>query len=135
LEASEDLKDLMPLTKESYISLNKDSVQVLDQFLFRFSKLQDAIGRKLFKKILILKEDDVLVVESMPFLDILNTFEKLSVLETKTWQRLRDIRNELAYNYDEETEEMAEVLNEIHRQKDALFDILNNLQNYYKRLI
>lgn len=69
------------------------------------------------------------------FLDILNTFEKLSVLETKTWQRLRDIRNELAYNYDEETEEMAEVLNEIHRQKDALFDILNNLQNYYKRLI
>lgn len=67
MEASEDLKDLMPLTKESYISLNKDSVQVLDQFLFRFSKLQDAIGRKLFKKILILKEDDVLVVESMPF--------------------------------------------------------------------
>ena len=43
-EAVEDLKEFMPLDKNRYISLDKYKVQPLDQFLFRFSKLQDAIG-------------------------------------------------------------------------------------------
>jgi len=41
-EAVEDLKKFMPLDENKYISLNKNQVQALDQFLFRFSKLPDA---------------------------------------------------------------------------------------------
>ncbi len=132
-EAVEDLEKFMPLDEKRYISLNRREVQALDQFLFRFSKLQDAVGRKLFKQLLILKEDDTLFVEHLSFIDILNRLEKLNILEVKTWQRLRDIRNELAHNYDDNPEEMAEVINKIYRQRDNLIEIYNNAKNYYLR--
>jgi len=134
-EAVEDLVAFMPLDEVTYISLDKNQVQALDQFLFRFSKLQDAVGRKLFKQLLILKEDDSLLIENMPFIDILNRLERLNILEVKTWGRLRDIRNELAHNYDDEPKEMAEVINQIYQERDSLIDIYNNAKKYYKKLI
>ena len=134
LEATKDLENIMPLSKESYQNLDKDDIQALDQFLFRFSKLQDSIGRKLFKQILILKEDDVLFIESMSFRDILNILEKIGILEVSKWQNLRNIRNELAHNYDDVPEEMAEVLNKIYQQKETLFEVFENIKIYYKKL-
>ncbi len=134
-EAVEDLKEFMPLDKDKYISLNKNQVQPLDQFLFRFSKLQDAIGRKLFKQILILKEDDSLLIQNMPFIDILNRLERLGILEVKKWARLRDIRHELAHNYDDEPQEMAEAINQTYYERDNLIEIYNNTKAYYQRLI
>ena len=133
-QAVEDLQDLMPLNKQSYIALDKGSVQALDQFLFRFSKLQDAIGRKLFKQILILKEDDALLINNMTFIDILNHLEKLEIVETKEWQRLRDIRNELAHNYDDEPQEMAEVINKIYEEKETLMHIYAQAKAYYEKI-
>jgi len=133
-EAVEDLRLFMPLDESKYIALNKNQVQALDQFLFRFSKLQDAIGRKLFKQILILQEGDSLLVENMPFIDILNRLEKLDILEFKKWARLRDIRNELANNYDDEPEEMAEVINQIYYERETLIEIYNNAKLYYQKL-
>jgi len=134
-EAVDDLKMFMLLDESKYISLNKNQVQALDQFLFRFAKLQDAIGRKLFKQILILQEDDTLLIQNMPFIDILNRLERLGILEVNNWARLRDIRNELAHNYDDEPQEMAEVINQIYQERDSLIDIYNNAKKYYKKLI
>jgi len=133
-EAIEDLVEFMPLDKRKYISLNRDEVQALDQFLFRFSKLQDAVGQKLFKQILILHEDDNLLVENMPFLDILNRLEKVGVLEVESWRRLRDSRNELAHNYDDEPNEMAEAINKVYREKDKLVEIYFRLKDFYKKM-
>jgi len=133
-QAVEDLEKLMPLDKEKYLLLEKNDVQALDQFLFRFAKLQDAIGRKLFKQILILKEDDVLLMENMPFIDILNRLERIGILFVEHWRKLRDIRNELAHNYDDEPEEMAEVINKIYYQKETLVEIYNNTKHYYEKL-
>ena len=133
-QAVEDLKSIMPLNKQSYVDLDKDAIQALDQFLFRFAKLQDAIGRKLFKQILILKEDDALLINNMTFIDILNSLEKLDIVKTKVWQRLRDIRNELAYNYDDEPQEMAEVINKIYEEKETLIDIYAHAKAYYEKI-
>ena len=133
-EAMEDLVEFMPLDKKKYIALNRDEVQALDQFLFRFSKLQDAVGQKLFKQILILHEDDNLLVENMPFLDILNRLEKVGVLEVDSWRRLRDSRNEFAHNYDDEPQEMAEAINKIYREKDKLVEIYFRLKDFYNKM-
>jgi len=133
-EAMEDLVEFMPLDAERYISLTKDEVQALDQFLFRFSKLQDAVGQKLFKQILILHEDDNLLVENMPFLDILNRLERVGVLEVESWRRLRDSRNELAHNYDDEPQEMAEAINKIYKEKDKLVEIYFRLKDFYNKM-
>lgn len=134
-EAVEDLILFMPLDKERYISLDKHQVQALDQFLFRFAKLQDVIGRKLFKSLLILQENDSLLIENMPFIDILNRLEKLNILEVKSWARLRDIRNELAHNYDDEPKEMAEAINLIYQERDSLIEIYNRAKSYYYKLV
>ncbi|MFK5975254.1 MAG: hypothetical protein QM493_01990 [Sulfurovum sp.] len=134
-EAVEDLIVFMPLDEQKYISLDKNQVQALDQFLFRFSKLQDVIGRKLFKHLLILQEDDALLIANMPFIDILNRLERLNILEVKNWARLRDIRNELAHNYDDEPQEMAEAINKIYQERDSLIQIYNNAKAYYQQLI
>jgi predicted nucleotidyltransferase len=48
-EAYNDMQAFMPLTATKYESLSKDDVQAIDQYLFRFSKLQDSMGEKLFK--------------------------------------------------------------------------------------
>jgi len=133
-EAVEDLESIMPLDSTKYLALQKEEVQALDQFLFRFSKLQDAIGRKFFKQILILKEDDELLITNMPFIDILNSLEKLGLLERKDWQRLRDIRNELAHNYDDAPEEMAEAINRIYNERDTLIGIYIEIKAYFEKI-
>jgi len=43
-DAKEYLKDIMPLTLELYLSINKIQSSFIDQLNFRFSKLQDTIG-------------------------------------------------------------------------------------------
>ena len=74
------------------------NTRLVNSFLFNFSKLQDKIGAKLFRKVLYeLKEiEDI----NMPMLDILNVLEKLSIIEnTNKWDELREIRNSIAHEY------------------------------------
>ena len=84
-----------------------NNVRVVNSFLFNFSKIQDKIGAKLFKKILyVAKEIDH---ENIPMKDALNLLEKLGVLEdSKSWDRLREIRNSLAHEYPFNIEDRVE---------------------------
>ena len=101
----------MPLNEDSYLNLSDDEVEHIDQFLFRFAKLQDTIGEKLFKLILLALDEKV---DNKPFIDILNKLEKLELIDSADkWRELRDIRNELAHSYDDEAEEMASNINKI----------------------
>jgi hypothetical protein len=60
----------MPLDAKRYQQLTDDEIEHIDQFLFRFAKLQDAMGEKLFLLILeFLKEENT---RNKPFIDILN---------------------------------------------------------------
>ena len=73
-EAADDMENFMPLNPISFERLSKEQVRVIDQFLFRFSKLQDVIGKKLFKVILLVLGEDI---EDVPFIDMLNRLEKI----------------------------------------------------------
>lgn len=46
-------------SKEIYLKLNDIDQSFIDQLIFRFSKLQDTIGEKIFPSILILTKEDV----------------------------------------------------------------------------
>ena len=117
-EAYTDIKDSIPLTVEKYKTLSKDEVQDIDQYLYRFSKLQDTLGQKIFKLILNIYEPSD---ESIPFLDLLNKLEKLDFLDnTKEWINLLDKRNKIAHQYDDEPYEMTQAINDILIQKDIL---------------
>ena len=42
------LEYLLPITNGSYVRLTEDEIEHIDQYLFRFAKLQDAIGQNGF---------------------------------------------------------------------------------------
>lgn len=129
-EAYVDLKDIIPLSAKDYLSLDKDTVQALDQYLFRFSKLQDTIGDKIFRLIPSFYEDSV---EYMPFLDLLNKLEKLGYLENaKEWLDLRKIRNDISHQYDDEPVETSKAINSILIQKNTIKKIYENIKYKYE---
>ena len=132
-EAVEDLVAFMPLDEVTYISLDKNQVQALDQFLFRFSKLQDTMGQKLFKTILLFLGEDI---EGKPFIDILNLMEKLHLLDSANeWKELRDDRNDLAHNYEDEPIIASEIINRLYYKKDILIGIYQTIKEYYIKYV
>ena len=133
-EAYADISYKIPLSTKDYINLDKDSVQALDQYIFRFSKLQDTMGDKIFKLIFSLYSE---TNESIPFLDMLNQLEKLGYLySSKEWITLRKIRNDIAHQYDDEPEESSQAINSIVIQKEIIINIYQNIKNkFYKEVI
>ena len=108
----------MPLNKSRYDGLDEDEVEHIDQFLFRFLKLQDAIGQKLFKTILLVLKEEI---ENKPFIDILNRLDKLELIyDLDTWLELRKIRNSLAHEYEDDSEEISHIINKIYDEKETL---------------
>ncbi len=116
--SSRKMAPFMPLNQSRYDCLDEDEVEHIDQFLFRFLKLQDAIGQKLFKTILLVLKEEV---ENKPFLDILNRLEKLELIsDTNTWIELRNIRNSLTHEYEDDSEEISYLINKIYDKRETL---------------
>ena len=97
------LNPIMPMTGEIYADLNDDQVRVLDQFILRFTKLQDAMGNHLFPAILTHLQEPYV---DRPMLNKLNRLEKLDYLEiAQTWQNIRNARNKFVHDYPDDEEE------------------------------
>lgn len=80
LSAHNKVSSIFPLDVNRYRSLTDDEIEHIDQMVYRFSKLQDSIGERLFKSILMFLEEDV---RNKPFLDVLNKLEQLEILPSK----------------------------------------------------
>ena len=117
-----ELKNFMPLTIENYDNLTAHDLVFIDAFIFRFIKLQDVIGEKLFRLILInLKENDFNSI-NVPFIDVLNKLEKYRIIDSADeWLNLRSIRNSFTHEYPED----------LLKRIDALNKGFNNLYNLY----
>jgi hypothetical protein len=127
--ASEKMKNFMPLRAEKFAKLTEDEIGYIDQFVFRFSKLQDTLGKKLFKSALQILEEEV---DDKPFIDILNKLEKLKLIKTaENWIELRQIRNDLTHQYEDNIEEISVILNKIYNKKDDLIEILKNFEQFF----
>ena len=82
------------------------SVRIVNSFLFNYSKIQDKIGAKLFRKFLyVINEIDDL---NIPMIDVLNFLEKFDILKKDKWERLREIRNSIAHEYPYDVQERVE---------------------------
>jgi hypothetical protein len=62
LGAKNRLKDYMPLSVKRYNTLDEIYISTIDQMIFRFSKLQDTMGDKIFPSILELNGEKVKVM-------------------------------------------------------------------------
>jgi hypothetical protein len=129
--AMDSLKNIFPIDTKSFKELSPEQVSRTDQLIYRFSQLQDTIGNKLFPLIL---EGLGEYKPNMPFIDILNTLEKLSIIEgAEQWLGLREIRNLVTHEYSGNEQEMVDALNELYQQAQVLISTLDNLSVYIKR--
>ena len=115
----------IPFDKKEYHTIlnNIQALAFSDQIIYRFSKLQDSMGAKLFKSILLYQGENI----NKPFLDILNELEKMGILEVDAWFEIRDLRNEISHEYDENEETSMHILNMIYKLKENLNKILESI--------
>lgn len=107
--AFEKLESQLPLTENDFPLQDDDLASRLDQFLFRFIKMQDSIAKRLCPSVYQVLENNQ---DPKPFLDILNRLEQLGVLNSvNLWQFFRDLRNNLAHDYPESRHQNIQNLN------------------------
>ncbi len=100
----------LPMTAEALRVLNDEAVQDWDQLVLRFTKLQDAMGSRLFPAALDVLQESF---EDRPMIDKLHRLEKLGyVRDVAEWNRLSVIRNRFAHDYPEDDALKAAYLNE-----------------------
>ncbi|MBC2713427.1 MAG: hypothetical protein HGJ94_21235 [Desulfosarcina sp.] len=81
-------------------------VKTIDTFIYRFSKIQDYMGEKLFPAVLDMLGE---YKPSMSFKDIINKLERLEFIQSsRQWMDFREIRNTLTHEYPDNDNEIIE---------------------------
>lgn len=128
LYAYRKMAKFIPLDAIKYDHLTEEQVENVDQFIFRFSKLQDAMGERLFRGVLIFLAEEV---KNKSFLDLLNRLEQLEIIKSKEeWLFLRTLRNELSHEYLHENEVNALNINIVYENTEKLYDIFMQIKRY-----
>ena len=104
--ALEKLKSYLPINP-AHLE-DRDVVGHIDQMIFRFTKIQDGMGRRLIPLIVDMIEADS---SEMTFIDKLNRLEKFGLITPGEWHIYRKIRNDLARTYPEAREDLVEAIN------------------------
>jgi uncharacterized protein with HEPN domain len=74
-----------------------EKIKTIDTFIYRFIKLQDLMGEKLFK---IFLDEIGEYKDNMSLLDVLDKLEKLELIkDASEWMEYRKLRNKLAHEY------------------------------------
>ena len=116
-----------PLDRVKVENILKDGklVPFLDQIAYRFSKIQDNLG-KLIRMFLFLKGENV---ENLTIIDVLNLSERYNLgINKEKWFELRGLRNLIVNEYESQTEKIAEIINRIYNELSYLKGLLDKLR-------
>ena len=131
--AFENVKKYFPLNESNFGQITQLEMALFDQLIYRFSKLQDSMGARLFKQLLEILEEDV---SGLPFIDILYKLEKIHLLkDAKDWVKLRQTRNNVAHEYPFYKEIQIEQLNLLPGQVNRLEKIWKDMEAYSINLL
>ena len=99
----------LALDVDDYTTLSKQDCRLLDQFAYRYTRLQDDIGVKLMPAVLKVLGEDVALMSAI---DRFARLEQLGWLTSADdWQTLRQIRNQFNHDYpNNPTEQLRTVL-------------------------
>ena len=125
------LRPVLPLSGGQFQALTDAQIQTLDQFILRFTKLQDAMGGHLFPAILDYLQEPF---EERPMLDKLNRLEKLGYIPSaETWGNARSIRNKFAHDYPDDPEKNAALVNLAIETAQDLMSALSDIEKRLRR--
>ena len=122
----------LPLEAAQWETLDEATVTDIDQLLFRYNKLQDAIGQRLFPAILHLGGE---WRDEETFIDKLNRLEKLGVIPSSDlWMECRQIRNRMTHEYPDAPEQNASNLNRVVASIPQLEAALDQAERFAQAL-
>lgn len=128
-EALQDLQE-RNMDSEGFTHPSKQDRRLLDQFAYRYTRLQDDVGNKLMPAVLkVLGED----VASMSAIDRFLRLEQLGWLASADdWQTLRQIRNQFTHEYPDSGHERFERWQAAVHAASQLLSVLTHLQSKIK---
>jgi phytoene dehydrogenase-like protein len=108
--ALQALQPYLPVTVAALTKQSDEQVQIWDQFILRFTKLQDTLGTRFYPALLDFLQEPS---STQAMLDKLNRLEQLGFLDKASdWSVLRAIRNQFAHDYPQDEQLKAAYLNE-----------------------
>lgn len=122
------IKEFFPLTEDGLKNCSEERIEHLDQFIYRFTKLQDAMGTRLLPSVYSYLRNDA---KPVPFIDILSTLEKYEVLTSENdWQFFRNLRNYLAHDYPESIGQTVLTLNMLYTEWSRMERMYIHVRDY-----
>lgn len=122
---------LFPASAETLQTLDDAQVDTLDAYLYRFTKLQDVMGQRLFPQTLDLLAENT---RGMVLIDQLNRLEQLGALPSaQQWLELRQLRNTLAHEYSDDKDRLAEGINTAFASLQVIDRIYVQIAQYVSR--
>ena len=121
---------ILSADRQTYTNLTDEQVQDVDQFILRYTKLQDTMGNRLFPAILGYLNEQF---EDCPMLDKLNRLEKLGFIDSvEKWQTVRNIRNKFAHDYPDDPDKNVAHLNFALESVSVLYAMLTTISTQLK---
>jgi len=125
----ERIRELLPgledLVLKSFHTLSVEEKNRLDALVFRFIKLQDLMGGRIFREYL---ECVHYPVEGENFLELLRELEKEGILTIDEWGEFRALRNAIAHDYPYEEHERSETVAYLIEHIQKLIEIVHRIE-------
>jgi len=117
---------------DSNIFTDFDKIKTVDSFIYRFIKLQDMMGEKLFRYFL----DEIGEYrDDMSLIDILDKLEKFKIIESaKEWMYYIKLRNKLTHEYPNNEDDIIEGIEIAITAFEKIEKILSRIEKYRKRI-
>ena len=124
-DALQDMQ-LRGLGAEDYSHLSKEDRRLLDQFAYRYTRLQDDMGARLMPNVLKALGEDI---GPMSAIDRYARLEQLGwIASADEWLALRQVRNQFAHDYPNSAAERFERLQAATKAAGQLLAIMKKLQ-------
>lgn len=123
-----ELASHIPFVAKDLDRLTDIEQAIIDQFITRFSRLQDVMGAKLFPAVLELTKEPG---DLTAFVDKLNRLEKIgAILSADGWLLLREMRNAFSHEYPDDPELQAATLNKAYTLASDLLNTLDQVEGF-----
>jgi len=125
------LTKLYPLTVDKFHVLESSDKDKLDVLAFRFAKLQDLLGTKIFREYLSVLQYPV---EDKNFLELLKELDKEKILNIDLWSEFRGVRNSISHDYPSEEDEKVEAINYLIQHIEELICVTQNIKEHFEAI-